>query len=104
LKGKSLVRRYLEVSKAQRTVHCPQCNEGFSSKIKFCELCGCNLESADWTSASELLQSASGEVILLKISLLSDKEHDGFSDEQIAEKTVSALVTVNVSNTNFGTK
>jgi ribosomal protein L37AE/L43A len=94
LKGKSLVRRYLEVSKAQRTVHCPQCNEGFSSKIKFCELCGCNLESADWTSASELLQSASGEVILLKISLLSDKEHDGFSDEQIAEKTVSALVTI----------
>jgi ribosomal protein L37AE/L43A len=94
VKGKSVERRYLEVSKAQREVHCPQCNEGYSSKIKFCELCGCKMESADWASASELLQSASGEVILLKISLLSNKEHDGFSDEEIAEKTVSALGTI----------
>lgn len=94
VKGKSVERRYLEVSKAQRTVYCPQCNEGYSSKIKFCEMCGCNMESADWASASELLQSASGEVILLKISLLSDKERDGISDEKIAEKTVSALGTI----------
>lgn len=94
VKGKSVERRYLEVSKAQRKVHCPQCNEGYSSKIKFCEFCGCNMESADWASASELLQSASGEVIILKISLLSDKERDGFSDEQISEKTVSALGTL----------
>ncbi len=94
VKGKLVERRYLEVSKAQRKVHCPQCDEGYSSKVKFCELCGCNMESADWTSASELLQSASGEAILLKISLLSNKERDGFSDEQIAKKTVSALGTI----------
>jgi ribosomal protein L37AE/L43A len=94
VKGKLVERRYLEVSKAQRKVHCPQCDEGYSSKVKFCELCGCNMESADWASASELLQSASGEAILLKISLLSNKERDGFSDEQIAKKTVSALGTI----------
>ena len=93
-KGKSVERRYLEVSKAQRKVYCRQCNEGYGSKIKFCELCGCNMESADWVSASELLQSASGEAILLKISLLSDKERDVFSDEEIAEKTVFALGTI----------
>jgi C4-type Zn-finger protein len=38
-----------------------------------------------------MLQSASGEVIVLKISLLSDKENDSFSEEQIAAKIISIL-------------
>jgi hypothetical protein len=92
--GKSIERRYLEVSQVQRKVHCQECNEGYSRKLKFCEVCGCNMESADWASASEVLQLASGEVIILKISLLSDKENDNFSDEDIAEKTVSVLGTI----------
>jgi hypothetical protein len=92
-KGKLVVRRFVEVIKTQNQVHCSQCNLGYSSKIKFCESCGANMESADWGGATQMLQSASGEVIVLKISLLSDKENDNFSDEQIASTVISALVT-----------
>ena len=91
VKGKSLERRYLEVSKVQREIHCMQCDEGYSSKVKFCEICGSNMQSADWAGATEVLQSASGEVIVFKISLVSDKESDRFSDEEIVSKTISAL-------------
>jgi hypothetical protein len=92
-KGKLVERRYVEVSKIQQQVHCGQCNLGYTSKIKFCESCGANMDSADWGGATKFLQSASGEVIFLKISLLSDKENDSFSDEQIASTVISALVS-----------
>jgi predicted Zn-ribbon and HTH transcriptional regulator len=90
-KGKLIERRYVEVSKIQQPVHCSQCNEGYISKIKFCEACGANMDSADWGGSTQMLQSASGEVISLKISLLSEKENDSFSDEQIASIVISAL-------------
>jgi ribosomal protein L37AE/L43A len=92
-KGKLVERRFVEVSKTQQQVHCSQCNQGYTSKIKFCESCGANMDSADWGGATQMLQSASGEVIVLKISLLSDKENDSFSDEQIASTVISALVS-----------
>jgi len=91
VKGKSVERRYIEVSKAQKTVHCSKCNEGYNNKIRFCEVCGTNMESADWDKAAEALQLASGEVILLKISLLSDRDRDDYTDEDISGKVVSAL-------------
>jgi len=94
VKGKSVERRYIEVSKVQRKCHCVKCNEAYSSKVKFCEVCGSNMESADWASTTEVLQSASGEVILLKISFLSDKEAGGIGDTEIAEKVISILGTI----------
>jgi len=90
-KGKHVERRFVEVSKIQKPVHCRQCNEGYTSKIKFCEACGFNMESADWGGSTQMLQSASGEVIVLKISMLSDKENDSFSEEQIASAVISLL-------------
>ena len=92
-KGKLVERRFLEISKSQLPVHCSQCNHGYTSKIKFCEYCGTNMDSADWGGAIKMLQSASGEAIVLKISLLSDKENDNFSNEQIASTVISALVS-----------
>jgi len=94
LKGKSIERRFLEVSKAQQIVHCKQCNLGYTTKVKFCESCGANMESENWTSATQALQSASGEVIVLKVSLLSDRENDNFTDEDISKAVVSALVPI----------
>ncbi|TRZ76615.1 MAG: zinc ribbon domain-containing protein, partial [Chitinophagaceae bacterium] len=90
-KGKLVERRFVEVSKIQQPVYCSQCNEGYTSKLKFCESCGNNMDSADWGSSSQMLQSASGEVIVLKISLLSDKENDTFSEDQIASMVISVL-------------
>ena len=90
-KGKSIERRFLEVSKTQQLVHCSQCNEGYATKIKFCESCGNNMDSADWAGATQMLQSASGEVIILNISLLSDKENDHLSNEDIAKAVIAAL-------------
>lgn len=92
-KGKLVERRFLEISKSQRPVHCSQCNHGYTSKVKFCEYCGTNMDSADWGGAIQMLQSASGEAIVLKISLLSYKENDNFSNEQIASTVISALVS-----------
>ena len=91
LKGKSVERRFLDISKAQQVVKCGECGEGYTSKVKFCEVCGNNMESADWASASQMLQSASAEVITLKLSVLSDKDHDEFTDEDIANAVISAL-------------
>jgi len=91
-KGKLVERRYVEISKIQKPVHCSECNEGYISKIKFCEFCGFNMDSADWGGSSQMLQSASGEVIVFKISLLSDKENDSVSDEQIASMVISTLI------------
>jgi ribosomal protein L37AE/L43A len=90
-KGKSIQRRFLDVSKAQQLVHCSQCNEGYATKIKFCESCGNSMGSADWAGATQALQSASGEVILLNISLLSDTEKNQFSDDNIAQAVISVL-------------
>lgn len=91
VRGRSIERRFLEVSQAHRVVHCSHCKEGYATKIKFCESCGNNMDSADWAGVSQMLQSASGEVILLNISLLSDKENDHFSDEDIAKAVISFL-------------
>ena len=90
-KGKLVERRFVEVSKIQKPVNCSNCNEGYTSKIKFCEFCGSNMDSADWGGATQILQSASGELIVLKISLLSDKENDSFTEEQIASTVISVL-------------
>lgn len=91
VEGKSVKRRYLEVSKAEKAVHCSKCNKAYAKRIRFCEICGTNMESADWGQASEVLQLASGEIILLKISLLSDKDRDDYTDEDISGKIVSAI-------------
>ena len=90
-KGKLVERRFIEVSKSQQEVHCSQCNQHYLNKVKFCESCGANMDSVDWGSATQLLQSASGEVIVLKLSLLSDKENDNFSEEQIGSLVISVL-------------
>ena len=90
-KGQLVERRFVEVSKIQQPVHCIQCNEGYTSKIKFCEFCGANMDSLDWGGSTQLLQSASGEVIVLKISLLCDKENDSFGEDHIASMVISAL-------------
>jgi hypothetical protein len=93
-KGKLVERRFIEVSKIQKPVNCNQCDESYTSKVKFCEACGANMDSADWGGSTQMLQSASGEVIVLKISLLSDKENDYYSDEQVASMVISALDSV----------
>ena len=93
-KGKLVERRFIEVSKIQKPVNCNQCDESYTSKVKFCEVCGANMDSADWGGSTQMLQSASGEVIVLKISLLSDKENDYYSDEQVASMVISALDSV----------
>ena len=93
-KGKLVERRFIEVSKIQKPINCKQCDESYTSKVKFCEVCGANMDSADWGGSTQMLQSASGEVIVLKISLLSDKENDYYSDEQVASMVISALDSV----------
>ena len=93
-RGKLVERRFVEVSKIQKPVNCNQCDESYTSKIKFCEVCGANMDSADWAGSAQMLQSASGEVIVLKISLLSDKENDYYSDEQVASMVISVLDSV----------
>ena len=93
-RGKLVERRFIEVSKIQQPVNCNQCDESYTSKIKFCEVCGSNMDSADWDGSSRMLQSASGEVVVLKISLLSDKENDHYSDEQVASMVISVLDSV----------
>jgi hypothetical protein len=93
-KGKLVERRFIEVSKIQKPVNCNQCDESYTSKVKFCEVCGSNMDSADWGGSTQMLQSASGEVIVLKISLLSDKENDYYSDEQVASMVISVLDSV----------
>jgi len=93
-RGKLVERRFVEVSKIQKPVNCNQCDESYTSKIKFCEVCGANMDSADWAGSTQMLQSASGEVIVLKISLLSDKENDYYSDEQVASMVISVLDSV----------
>jgi len=93
-RGKLVERRFVEVSKIQKPVNCNQCNESYTSKIKFCEVCGANMDSADWAGSAQMLQSASGEVIILKVSLLSDKENDYYSDEQVASMVISVLDSV----------
>lgn len=93
-KGKLVERRFIEVSKIQKPVNCNQCDESYTSKVKFCEVCGANMDSADWGGSTQMLQSASGEVIVLKISLLSDKENDYYSDEQVASMVISVLDSV----------
>lgn len=90
-KGNSATRRFLDVSKVQKTVHCGECNEGFASYVKFCDVCGTNMRDADWVGATQSLQIASAELIVLKVSFLSDKETDTFSDEDIATAVISAL-------------
>ena len=93
-RGKLVERRFVEVSKIQKPVNCNQCDESYTSKIKFCEVYGANMDSADWAGSTQMLQSASGEVIVLKISLLSDKENDYYSDEQVASMVISVLDSV----------
>ena len=91
VKGKTVERRFLDVSRVQKAVHCDQCGEAFTSKVKFCDVCGNDMLGADWAGATQILQVASAEVIVLKVSFLSDKETDNFGDEDIASAVISAL-------------
>ena len=90
-KGKKTERRFIEVSKLNQEVYCTQCNQAYTSRIKFCESCGANMESADWGGSIRMLQTSAGEVINLKISFLSDTVNDNFSDDAIASTIISFL-------------
>lgn len=92
VKKKSVERRFLEISKYQKPIECNSCNESYFTKIKFCESCGNNMESADWAGGLQILQSSSAESIIFNISFLSDKENDYYSDDELTKLIISTLI------------
>jgi|GEM_PF-1724705 len=96
LRGEQLKRRQIEVSKFTKPVACPECDHEYSSRLKFCEDCGHDMSKMDWNSNLILLQSAEGEQLTLRISLLENVSEDvgmiSATDEQIGQSAIQHLM------------
>lgn len=91
VKGKSAERRFLDVSKITAGVLCKECAHEYKDKVKFCEYCGTNMESADWNGTSKYLQSASKDAIVLKLSFLNNSKDTIIPDDLVAESVINIL-------------
>lgn len=92
-RGKTTERRYLDVSKFQKPVSCPGCSTKYSSKLKFCEVCGEDLSNSDWVKGALFLQAENGDEITLRLNLLQDADSGVIrkTDEEIAEVVIQHL-------------
>lgn len=97
LRGEQLKRRQIEVSKFTKPLACPGCDHEYSSQLKFCEDCGHDMSKMDWNTNSILLQSAEGEQLTLRISMLENISEDvgmvSATDEQICQAAIQHLLT-----------
>lgn len=90
-KGKAVEHRFLDVSRVCGSVLCKDCGHEYKEIVKFCEYCGTNMEQADWTGSIKLLQSASRDAIVLKLSFLSEDSAQLISNDVIAELVIDTL-------------
>ncbi len=72
MRGRKLVRRYVELDKMQAPVACPGCSTSYTEKVRFCEICGEGMDTLDWAGQGQLLQASGGEAVVLRLSFLSD--------------------------------
>jgi hypothetical protein len=72
MRGRKLVRSYVEIEKLQAPMDCPSCSTSFTQRVRFCEVCGENMENVDWSGQSKLLQTSGGEAVVLRLSYLVD--------------------------------
>lgn len=92
-RGRKTERRYLDVSKFQKPISCPGCSTHYSSKLKFCEVCGEDLSNSDWIKGALFLQAENGDEITLRLNLLQDADSGVTpkTDDEIAEVVIQHL-------------
>lgn len=93
VKGKAVERRFIDVSKVTGCVQCKDCAHEYKEKIKFCEYCGANMEQDDWVGAVKLLQTASRDAIILKLSFVNEEPDTVIPDNVISEVVIDTLST-----------
>lgn len=93
VKGKAVERRFIDVSKVTGCVQCKDCAHEYKEKIKFCEYCGANMEQDDWVGAVKLLQTASKDAIILKLSFVNEEPDTVIPDNVISEVVIDTLST-----------
>lgn len=93
--GKVGRREWLDVSKAQKAVHCDQCGTAFTQKIKFCGSCGNDMsDAAKWVNAVSYLQAKSGEQITIRLTMMVDNSDPNTQiklDEKASEYVLNIL-------------
>lgn len=94
MRGRKMVRSYVELDKQLAPIACPGCSHIYTEKVRFCEICGGNLEKFDWAGQRKLLQASGGEAVVLRLSFLSDAT-DGkssHSESDVARTAFEALL------------
>lgn len=96
VRGKNLVRRFIEIEKIQEPIACPGCKHLLTEKVRFCEVCGEGLEKLNWAGSFRILQASSGEAVVVKLSLLVDASEGNIqrSDSEITRVVLEALLPV----------
>ena len=93
--GKVGRREWLDVTKAQKPVHCDQCGATFTQKIKFCGACGNDMsDAAKWVNAVSYLQAKSGEQITVRLTMMVDNSDPNTQiklDEKASEYVLNIL-------------
>ena len=75
--GKNLVRRQIEVTKTSKPVACPSCSTNYSEPVKFCEECGADLSSLNFSEGVNYILSKDGEQMIYKITFMQDEIDNG---------------------------
>ena len=88
-------REWLDVTKAQKAVHCDQCGAAFTQKIKFCGSCGNDMsDAAKWVNAVSYLQAKTGEQITIRMTMMVDNSDPNIQiklDERASEYVLNVL-------------
>jgi hypothetical protein len=94
MRGRKMQRIHVELDKQQAPLACPGCSNVYTQKVRFCEVCGENLEKLDWAGLSKLLQASGGEAVVLRLSFLSDATDGNLrhSDNDVARTAFEALL------------
>jgi len=92
-RGKKMERRFLDVSKYQKPISCPSCSTQYTTKTKFCEVCGHDLSNADWIKGAMFLQAENGDEITLRLNLMQDADSGVVpkTDDEISEVVIQHL-------------
>ena len=75
--GKNLVRKQIEVTKTSKPVACPSCSTNYLEPVKFCEECGADLSSLNFSEGVNYILSKDGEQMIYKITFLQDEIDNG---------------------------
>jgi rRNA maturation endonuclease Nob1 len=93
LKGRKIDQRLIDISQSQNPTTCSRCATVYSSKIRFCEICGHEFSPSDWVSNARSLQVESGEEITIRFRLVTAMDEGGNTktDNEIAHTVIEYL-------------